>query len=185
MVVLEEMLFYLEHLLYIHIISRCTVGTDQGCGQREVQLLVSHSDDRSSNQSYHQHPERAGSSLPTAFHPCWNYKLLASQLCGLREKKMEGKSEKSGLKVVFLCHNKMDSLPIPKKPISHFYSPQSISSDSSAQSALLSHTRWDSMQWPLRHTKSVTAGQLTGSTTSKTQTDKHRNRSEGETITRV
>lgn len=73
---------------------------------------------------------------------------------------------------LFFCHNKTDSLPIRKKPIPHFYSPQSISSDSSAQSALLSHTRWDSMQSPLPHTKSVTAGQLTVSTTSKTHTDK-------------
>lgn len=55
---------------------------------------------------------------------------------------------------------------------SSFYSPQSNSSDPSAQSALLSHIRRDSMQWPLWHLKSVSAGQLTGSTTSTTQRDK-------------
>ncbi len=88
-----------------------------------------------------------------------------------REGEMGERNEMSGGKVVFLLHNKMDSLRNSKEPVSHFYSLQSISSDSSAQSALLSHTRWDSMQWPLRHTKSVTAGQLTCSPTSKhTQT---------------
>lgn len=67
--------------------------------------------------------------------------------------------------LLFVSHSEMDSL--------HFYSQQCVSSDSSAQSALWSHSRWDSMQWPLRHTKSVTAGQLTGSTTSK-KTQRHK-----------
>lgn len=62
---------------------------------------------------------------------------------------MEKKKAECGLKVVFLLCSQTDSLPMPKKSRSHFYSPQSISSDSSAQSALLSHTRWDSMQSPL------------------------------------
>lgn len=91
---------------------------------------------------------------------------------------LEERSEESALKVVFLLHNKMDSFSVPKKVISRFYSPQSISSDSSAQSALLSHTRWDSMQWPLRHTKSVTAGQLTGSTASETHTSTQKDQRE-------
>lgn len=62
----------------------------------------------------------------------------------------------------------MNSFSPPNKIISSFHLPQSFSSDSSAQSALLSHTRWDSMQWPLSHTKSVTAGQLPGSTAPET-----------------
>lgn len=87
----------------------------------------------------------------------------------------ERDERKEEFKVVLLLHNERDPLNrFRGKPISHFHSPQSISSDSSAQSALLSHTRWDSMQWPLRHTKSVTAGQLTGSTTSKTHTHRRK-----------
>lgn len=66
---------------------------------------------------------------------------------------------------------KRTSLP-PFPGTSSFYWPQSNSSDPSAQSALLSHTRWDSMQWPLWHLKSVFAGQLTRSTTSTTKRNK-------------
>ena len=97
------------------------------------------------------------------------------KMCSARGREMkETRSSK-----FLLLHNEGDPFHrFRGKPISHFHSPQSISSDSSAQSALLSHTRWDSMQWPLRHTKSVTAGQLTGSTTSKTHTHTHTHTSE-------
>lgn len=46
---------------------------------------------------------------------------------------------------------------------------QSSSSDSSEQSALPSHSKWYSIQSPLLHTKSVTAGHDPGSTATETQ----------------
>ena len=60
------------------------VDTDRDCGRREVQLPVSQSIGRSSNQSRHRRPEWAGSSPPTRIRPCWNYKRLASRRCALR-----------------------------------------------------------------------------------------------------
>ena len=60
------------------------MDTDQDCGRLEVQLPVSQSIGRSSNQSHHRRPEWAGSSPPTRFRPCWNYKRLASRRRTLR-----------------------------------------------------------------------------------------------------
>lgn len=146
------------------------VGTDQDCGQHVVLLQASHSDGQSSNRSHHQHPEKAGRPPPIGFHPCWNYRCLASQRYDLRGRQKR-RVRRLSWDVVFL-----DSLLNSRKACSHFYTPQSISSDPSAQSALLSHTRWDSTQWPLAHMKSVTARQLTGSTTSKTHKQRQADR---------
>lgn len=79
------------------------VGTDQDCGQRAVLPQVFHSAGRSSNQSHHQRPGRAGRSPPTDFHPCWNCKRQASQKFRLWKRKRR-------LKVVFLLNNTMNPL---------------------------------------------------------------------------
>lgn len=137
-----------------------SVRTDQGCGQRTALKGAARCAGSSSNQSHRRSSGRAGRSPPTVRRPRWKHKSQAARRCVLGQK-----SDTSRLNIVLTTTSSTPTLEL--------HSPQSSSSDPSAQSALLSHTRWDSTHWPLWQIKSVSAGQLPGSVRSGRNIQSH------------
>lgn len=131
-----------------------------------------------SSQTHHQDPETTDRFPPKDLQVNQIYKLLEHSLLepmrrwdfiSIEETFYSLNSVMRTTNVWKQGNTKCDTIAI--LILMQMYLLQSISSDSSEQSALPSHTKWYSIQSPLSHTKSVTAGHDPGCTASETHGD--------------